>query len=144
MATGFIPLETGGTFTGLICYYGRETTTTAASWSNTVSGYIRDYLSYSSHTFTVLKDFSATIMIYGKGSYYQGSGGAGRSISYSFKKTSGGTTTTIMSGSVTASISGMNTETVSFVTGDTFTLSLTINGSGTCGTQCGFIMTATA
>lgn len=144
MATGFIPLETGGVFTGLICYYGRETTTSAASWNNTVSGYIRDYLSYSSHVFTVLKPFSASVMIYGKGSYYQGSGGAGRSINYSLNKTSGGSTTTITSGSVTATASGANTTTVSFTIGDTFTLSLTISGSGTCGTQCGFIMTATA
>lgn len=144
MATGFIPLETGGAFTGFICYYGREATTSSNTWNNTVYGYIRDYLSYSSSTFTVLKAFSATVMIYGKGSYKEGSGGSGRGISYSMTKTSGGSTTTIVSGSVDAIGSGMDSASVSFAVGDTFSLSLSFSGSGTCGSQCGFIMNATA
>lgn len=144
MATGFIPLETGGTFTGFICYYSREASNTAASWSHTVYGYIRDYLSYSSGTFTVLKGFSASIMIYGKGSYNEKSGGGGRTISYSFKKTSGGSTTVVASGSAVAGGS-KETASVSFATGDTFTISLSISGTvgnGSAGMQCGFFMSA--
>lgn len=140
MATGIIPLDVKDNFSGLVCYYGRETATSAASWSNTVSGYSHDFLSYSSGVFTVLKPFTATAQIYGKGSYYEGSGGAGRSISYTLSKTSSGTTTTILSGSVTSDRTGMKSGTASFVIGDTFTLSLSIRGNGTCGTQCGFFM----
>ena len=143
MATGFIPLG-GLNFEGLICYYGRESTTSSATWNNTVYGYARDYLSYSSGTFTVLKDFSADIVVYGKGSYRQDSGGSGRSVDYSFKKTSSGTTTTIVSGTVTATGSGTSSASVSFSAGDTFVMTVTIDGSGTCGTQCGFFMTATS
>lgn len=144
MATGFLPLDTGGEYTGFICYYSGEASNTAASWSHTIYGYARDYLSYSSGTFTVLKSFSASVNIYGKGSYKSGSGGGGRKITYSFTKTSGGSTTTVASG--TAGAGGTtNTQSVSFETGDTFKITLTISGSignGSAGMQCGFFMSA--
>lgn len=141
MASGLIPIGGAG-FTGLICYYGRESTTSAASWTNTVRGFVRDYLSYSSGVFTVLKDFDADVFIYGKGSYYSGSGGSGRKLDYALRKTSSGTTTTILSGTITAPGGGTSSASVSFKTGDTFELSVTMDGSGSCGTQCGFIMSA--
>ena len=141
MASGLIPIG-GAAFTGLICYYGRESTSSSATWNNTVYGFVRDYLSYSSGVFTVLKDFDADVFIYGKGSYKQASGGGGRKLAYSLKKTSSGTTTTILSGTVTATGSGTNSASVSFKAGDTFELTVTFDGTGTCGTQCGFIMSA--
>lgn len=144
MASGLIPLEVSEPFTGFICYYGKEASNAANSWSHTINGYIRDYLSYSSGIYTVLKNFSATVTIYGKGSYISGSGGAGRRINYSFIKESDGLTTTIASGTVFAD-GDVNSVSVSFKEGDTFNLSLSFNGTvgnGSAGMQCGFIMTA--
>lgn len=142
MATGLINLPIK--YVGLVSYFGKESRTSSASWSNTVYGYARDYLSYSSETFTVKKPFSASVVIYGKGSYYQGSGGGGRRIEYTFKKTSSGTTSTIASGTITANGGGTTSANVSFKTGDTFTLTLSMSGSGTCGTQGGFFMSVTS
>jgi hypothetical protein len=144
MASGLIPLEASEPFTGFVCYFGKEASNTANSWSHTINGYIRDYLSYSSEIYTVLKNFSATVTIYGKGSYKSGSGGSGRRIDYSFIKKSGSSSTTITSGTVSATGTGTNSASVSFKEGDTFQLSLSFNGTvgnGSAGMQCGFIMT---
>lgn len=101
-------------------------------------GYQHEYLSFNSGTFTVLKNFSANIMFMGKGSYKQNSGGSGRTIKYTFSKTSNGTTTTISSGSLSTSTISAS---ASFAKNDTFNITVTVSGSGGCGSQAGFIMT---
>ena len=116
--------------------------TSVGSNSSTVGtgyyGYQHEYLSFNSGTFTVLKNFSANIMFMGKGSYKSGSGGLGRTISHTFTKTSNGATTTISSGSLSTSTISAS---ASFVKDDTFKITVTVSGSGGCGSQAGFIMT---
>jgi len=113
-ACGSGGLGSGDLITMFRCTYS------SAARSNVRCFYQRDYVSYdsSNYTFTVLKPFTCTLSIIGKGS--RNGSGTEYSVQYTFTKNG----STLYSGSCTNTGNGMpSPETVSFAVGDTFRIS---------------------
>ena len=99
----------------LVAYY--RATYAVSTPSAEVVGYLHDYLSISSPTYTVLKPFKATLVIFGKGTYNVN--GSSRVITYTFKKNGA----TLYSGTIGNAGGSVTHESVAFSRGDTFSIS---------------------
>lgn len=119
-----------------LAYY--RATYAVSTPSAEVTGYQADYLSLSSPTFTVLKPFTATLVLFGKGTYNVN--GSTRSITYTFKKNG----ETLYTGTFGATGSSTTYEHEVFDRGDTFSISGSKTNDSSTGTitygDTGFVL----
>ena len=115
---GMNPVDTGLSSGDLVCWFWGRTRNSSTPDTNVVYAYNRDYLTYNSNVFTVLKDFDATIKIVGSGTRTGSSGSSGNyPLTYTFTINS----SVFDTGSITYTGNGTpSAQPYSFKEGDTF------------------------